>query len=296
MSNLQLVTQESFGNVPVDFYRKSGEQVWMTREQIGTALEYADVSHVAKLHARHKDRLDQFSTYVKVTQVEGDREVTRDVILYSPKGVYEICRWSRQPKANAFYDWVYDILEKLRTKEATMIDAKLLTQILQALADTAQRTTTILADHDARIARLEQRTSPQTGTVTDTTTPSQLAPMTPDVPTKILAAIYNWALRYQHHFYGRHQFRAEDFDCWGRWDSGNWKYLSIYPDKIRYLIGLYGGESDQTLRAWRDRGWLETNSEHNRFTKTVRLGSIGPVRLVSIKRHALGRARRAIRG
>jgi len=36
------------------------------------------------------------------------------MVLYSAKGVYEICRWSRQPKADAFYDHVYDILEGLR--------------------------------------------------------------------------------------------------------------------------------------------------------------------------------------
>lgn len=36
------------------------------------------------------------------------------MVLYSAKGVYEICRWSRQPKADEFYDHVYEILEGLR--------------------------------------------------------------------------------------------------------------------------------------------------------------------------------------
>ncbi len=37
-----------------------------------------------------------------------------DTILYSAKGIYEICRWSKQPKADLFYDSIYEILEGLR--------------------------------------------------------------------------------------------------------------------------------------------------------------------------------------
>lgn len=290
MEGLQIVTREQFGVVQCDFYERDN-QIWMTREQIGAALDYADPQKaIDNIHARHADRLNSFSVTLKVRATDGK---AYDTVVYSPKGVYEICRWSRQPKANAFYDWVYDILEKLRTKEATMIDSGAMTQIMHMLAESGRMMVDILAGHEARIAHLEQKwTNMQAGPNVAVT--HQLTLATPDQPTKILAAIYKWALRYQHHFYGRHE--VEDVDCWGRWDRGDWKYLSFYPDKIRYLIGLHGGEPDQTLRSWRDRGWLETNSERKRFTKTVRLGSIGPVRLVSIKRHALGRAKRAIRG
>ena len=47
----------------------------------------------------------------KLTGTDGKRYET---YLYSAKGVYEICRWSRQPAADAFYDHVYAILEGLR--------------------------------------------------------------------------------------------------------------------------------------------------------------------------------------
>lgn len=56
------------------------------------------------------ERLDQFSTVLKTSTVTGPK----DFYLYSAKGVYEICRWSRQPAADAFFDRVYDILEGLR--------------------------------------------------------------------------------------------------------------------------------------------------------------------------------------
>lgn len=31
----------------------------------------------------------------------------------------EICRWSRQPKANLFMDWVLDVIEAYRHNELT---------------------------------------------------------------------------------------------------------------------------------------------------------------------------------
>ncbi len=120
MSNLVLVKSETFGTVQCDFYRGKKE-IWMTRKQIGEALEYADPQKaIDKIHERNKERLDKFSTTVKLGGVEGGREVERDTILYSAKGVYEICRWSKQPKANEFFDWVYDMLEGLRTGKIRM--------------------------------------------------------------------------------------------------------------------------------------------------------------------------------
>ena len=35
-------------------------------------------------------------------------------VYYTERGIMEICRWSRQPKANEFMDWVWDIVENYR--------------------------------------------------------------------------------------------------------------------------------------------------------------------------------------
>lgn len=114
--NLALVRSEQFNGVACDFYRDKVGEIWMTREQIGQALEYSDPRvAIAKIHAAHSDRLDQLSTVTKMVTVEGNRKVEREVILYSARGVYEICRWSRQPKADAFMDFVWDVIEALRT-------------------------------------------------------------------------------------------------------------------------------------------------------------------------------------
>ena len=136
MNNLALVKSENFGNVKCDFY-SDNKEVWMTREQIGKALGYADPRDaIAKIHSRNADRLDKFSGVVKLSTPGGG---TQETYVYSAKGVYEICRWSRQPKANAFYDFVYDILESLRKGETILAqpqteDAKLQIQKQRAEA------------------------------------------------------------------------------------------------------------------------------------------------------------------
>lgn len=116
MSNYSVVLQEAVNGVSCDFYGDGLGEFFMTRRQIGEALGYENPPTAIKnIHAAHKGRLDRFSTSVKLTGVEGGREVQREMVLYSAKGVYEICRWSRQPAADAFFDRVYDILEGLRT-------------------------------------------------------------------------------------------------------------------------------------------------------------------------------------
>lgn len=115
MNSLALVNSSFFGNVQCNFYSDNND-FFMTRKQIGEALEYTDPQKaIDKLHERNKERLDMFSTTVKLGVVEGGRKVSRSQVVYSAKGVYEICRRSEQPKADAFFDFVYEMLERLRT-------------------------------------------------------------------------------------------------------------------------------------------------------------------------------------
>jgi ERCC4-related helicase len=51
--------------------------------------------------------------------------------LYSPKGVYEICRWSRQPKADAFMDWVWGVVESIRTGKADIDMAAVISETVR---------------------------------------------------------------------------------------------------------------------------------------------------------------------
>lgn len=123
MSNeLNLVKKENFNGIECDFYRDRDGVMWMTREQIGEALEYAEPRKaIGVIHDRNRERLDKFSLRHQIDTGAG----TREVVLYSARGVYEICRWSNQPKANVFYDFVYDILEALRNGELKLISKEL---------------------------------------------------------------------------------------------------------------------------------------------------------------------------
>ena len=97
---MELLTTKEINGVALQCYRDATDShdFWATREQIGQALEYTDPRDaIAKIHARNKDRLDQFSRVDKMSTPSGVQQTT----LYNFKGLLEICRYSNQPKANA---------------------------------------------------------------------------------------------------------------------------------------------------------------------------------------------------
>lgn len=113
-NNLKLITTETFGDLSCNFYRNMNYDILLTREQIGTALEYVNPSKaIQKIHSLHKDRLENLCIRITENRVPQNGGVGVDVetIYYTQRGVMEICRFSRQPKANRFMDWVWDIVE-----------------------------------------------------------------------------------------------------------------------------------------------------------------------------------------
>lgn len=133
MSSLKLVTTENFGNISCDFYRNMNDDILLTREQIGTALEYTNPDDaLSKIHKRHKDRLDQFSVVAKLSSTDGKEY---DTYLYTQKGVMEICRWSTKRKANQFMDWCWDVIEKYRNNQGftNTIDNTAINTLTQAI-------------------------------------------------------------------------------------------------------------------------------------------------------------------
>ncbi len=120
MSNeLQLVVSKQFDGHALNCYVEPEQEdkgnFWGTREQIGNLLEYEYPNDaIRKIHERHAERLDKFSTSVNLTGVEGERTVTREVIVYNFKGLLEICRYSQQPKANAVMDWLWEVADEIR--------------------------------------------------------------------------------------------------------------------------------------------------------------------------------------
>lgn len=111
---MTVITSKPFGVLNVDVYEDSKHQYYMTREQIGQALEYGEPTKaIDKIHQRNKDRFDALSSTVNLGVEVGNHTQMRLVYVYNLRGVMEICRFSRQPKADAFMDFCWDIMESL---------------------------------------------------------------------------------------------------------------------------------------------------------------------------------------
>lgn len=152
MINLKLITTENFGELQCNFYRNMNDDILLTREQIGTALEYKNpIKAIQKIHLKHSDRLEPLCMRAKIegsTQIGGDltKSDEQERVYYTERGIMEICRWSRQPKANIFMDWVWDIVENYRNKE--MID-------ITALSSALNKIVSVLEKQEKRLSKLE---------------------------------------------------------------------------------------------------------------------------------------------
>lgn len=146
---MEYLMSKKFETHLCDFYDDNADEVWLTREQIGSALGYANPSESIRLiHNKHKERLDKFCVRSKIQTAEiGDsheayqnntvredglntsrpqnKNLQSEVVLYSQRGVMEICRWSDMPKADQFMDWVWDIVEGYRHKELVSLKKNL---------------------------------------------------------------------------------------------------------------------------------------------------------------------------
>ena len=119
---LKLIEEDDFLGTKCSFYKDDNNNIYMTREQIGKSLQYSDpIRNISKLHERNKERLDKFSVVVKLTTTDKKQY---DTTLYIERGIYEICRFSKQPVANDFYDWVYDKIELIRKTAGTVQEGR----------------------------------------------------------------------------------------------------------------------------------------------------------------------------
>ena len=108
-SSLKLVETRTINNTLVNGYYGEKE-AWFTRNEIGSALEYADPQNaITIIHRKHKERLDGFSRWCQFNTPSGVQEG----YVYNIRGVFEICRWSKQPKANMVMDALYGMAESV---------------------------------------------------------------------------------------------------------------------------------------------------------------------------------------
>lgn len=136
LGNLELVKQGEFLGTICDFYKDMNDNIYMTREQISDALQYKSVRAIEQIHFRHKERMDSQSVEItrfnnirqnvvgcetlansrvsKVVTNDDHLEINVNTLLYSERGVYDICFYSTQPRAVEFKDWVMDRITEIR--------------------------------------------------------------------------------------------------------------------------------------------------------------------------------------
>jgi hypothetical protein len=117
---LIVVLSKPFYQILCDFYQsdQNDKEFFMTRNQIGEALGCSNPQKaLSDIHKRHSRRLDRFSVIRNLRSTDGK---SYNTTVYTLRGVMEICRYSRQPKADEFMDFVWDVMETLFRGEAIL--------------------------------------------------------------------------------------------------------------------------------------------------------------------------------
>lgn len=98
VAQMELVKQERFAGLDVDFYKDENNNIYMTRNQIGAALEYANPNDAIRLiHNRNKFLKDEeFSVTCKLKAADGKLYRTR---LLNKKGIKAIISIAERPIA-----------------------------------------------------------------------------------------------------------------------------------------------------------------------------------------------------
>lgn len=134
---LTLATKRPFGALTCDFYKDDSNEFYITRKQIGSALEYPNADDQIKvIHSRHRDRFDPLSFRYQIDTPVG----TRETVVYTLRGAMEICRFSRQPKADKFMDFVWDVMESLYNGNSVLAAPNQQTAVMPETHRTASNT------------------------------------------------------------------------------------------------------------------------------------------------------------
>ena len=138
LGELRLVKEGSFLGTTCDFYQDNQNNIYMTREQIGEALEYENERQLEKIHFENQVALNDLS--VEISRFErvhrngvgllnqADKPLSNikpNTLLYNEDGIYEITFLSRQPKANEFRQWVRNTLKMIRKTGGAVVDKEL---------------------------------------------------------------------------------------------------------------------------------------------------------------------------
>lgn len=115
---LRLVRQGEFLGTKCDFYIDESNNIYMSRTQIGYALEYKNPQDaIKKIHLRHYEQLEK-----RYIEVVGDNLSPRpkdlgkktSIFMYDERGILDVIRWSTSSVADNYFDWVYGVIQEIK--------------------------------------------------------------------------------------------------------------------------------------------------------------------------------------
>lgn len=107
--------------------------------------------------------------------------------------------------------------------------------------------------------------------------------------------VASWAYSHADAFIGRgDQDRMPPGGWAGVWeDTDVWDSIAFYPTALKKVLLDEGYEPDAILQGWKERGWIQTDGDRNRFTKRMWVETNGRKerqRFVVIRREAIDTA------
>lgn len=112
---LELLKQEKFNEVLLDFYRNEDDEIFMTVSQLAQALGYSSKGSLESLVSRNpRVKESEFSVVTKMQATDGKSYRTR---VFTEDGIYEVAMLSKRPEADKFRGFVRKLLKGLRKGE-----------------------------------------------------------------------------------------------------------------------------------------------------------------------------------
>lgn len=120
MSGLTKIKSERFGDIVCDFWKNENDEIFMTSEQLGRALGYADPrKSINTIVSRNPYlRNPEFSSDINMMSGAG----IRNVRVFTEDGIYEVTFLSGTERAKQFRAWVRQVLKGLRSGQLSLIE------------------------------------------------------------------------------------------------------------------------------------------------------------------------------
>ena len=159
MQNLQTVI---FDETEIDIYKSDGQK-WVTTNQFSKALGYERPDLLLRLISRNSVEFIGKTTTVKLTGVEGERLVSREISLINYHGVIRASMLAKTSKAREFRDWAENVLFEVMTYRAyvdpsvTQYDDVVINKIVDAAVERAKALSKPELDpRDKQLTRFER--------------------------------------------------------------------------------------------------------------------------------------------